>query len=130
MWWQVRWRLSSLGFEGTRIVARINPTRVATDTALLEEARIGNALEPILRVRAAELGARLRYRIECMSLEQDADGGTAGVRELEDGWARTGRGRAKAGRAGHPASIAMAAGTIPKAAAPVTVLNRPRRVRP
>src|SRR5947209_6136262 len=44
-----------------------------------------DALEPILRVRAAELGARLRYRTECTSLEQDADGVTAVVRDLPDG---------------------------------------------
>src|SRR6266699_143367 len=44
-----------------------------------------DALEPILRVRAAELGARLRYRTECTSLEQDADGVTAVVRDLERG---------------------------------------------
>jgi 2-polyprenyl-6-methoxyphenol hydroxylase-like FAD-dependent oxidoreductase len=44
-----------------------------------------DALEPILRVRAAELGARLRYRTECTSLEQDADGVTAVIRDLSDG---------------------------------------------
>ena len=44
-----------------------------------------DALEPILRARAAELGARLRYRTECTSLEQDADGVTAVVRDLSDG---------------------------------------------
>ena len=44
-----------------------------------------DALEPILRVRAAELGARLRYRTECMSLEQDADGVTAIIRDAGSG---------------------------------------------
>jgi len=44
-----------------------------------------DALEPILRARAAELGARLRYRTECTSLSQDADGVTAVVRDLESG---------------------------------------------
>ena len=44
-----------------------------------------DALEPILRARAAELGARLRYRAECTSLEQDADGVTAVIRDLPDG---------------------------------------------
>jgi hypothetical protein len=34
-------------------------------------------LEPILRARAGELGARLEYPCECVSLEQDADGVTA-----------------------------------------------------
>jgi 2-polyprenyl-6-methoxyphenol hydroxylase-like FAD-dependent oxidoreductase len=44
-----------------------------------------DALEPILRARAAELGAQLRYRTECLSLEQDAEGVTALVRDLETG---------------------------------------------
>src|SRR5947209_13556245 len=42
-----------------------------------------NALEPILRARAEELGARLRYRTECSGLEQDAEGVTATLRDLE-----------------------------------------------
>src|SRR5690349_21776693 len=42
-------------------------------------------LEPILRARAEELGAELHYRTECTSLEQDADGVTATLRNLEDG---------------------------------------------
>jgi 2-polyprenyl-6-methoxyphenol hydroxylase-like FAD-dependent oxidoreductase len=42
-------------------------------------------LEPILRARAEELGAELRYRTECASLEQDADGVTATLRDLEAG---------------------------------------------
>jgi putative polyketide hydroxylase len=44
-----------------------------------------DALEPILRSRAEELGARLRYRTECTSIRQDADGVTAVVRDLETG---------------------------------------------
>ena len=44
-----------------------------------------DALEPILRARAEELGARLRYRAECTSLEQDADGVTAVIRDLPNG---------------------------------------------
>jgi 2-polyprenyl-6-methoxyphenol hydroxylase-like FAD-dependent oxidoreductase len=44
-----------------------------------------DALEPILRARAEELGARLRYRAECVSLEQDADGVTAVIRDLASG---------------------------------------------
>ena len=44
-----------------------------------------DALEPILRTRAEELGARLRYRAECTSLEQDADGVTAVIRDLPNG---------------------------------------------
>ena len=45
-----------------------------------------DALEPILRDRATELGARLRYRAECTSLEQDPDGVTAVIRDLDSGW--------------------------------------------
>jgi 2-polyprenyl-6-methoxyphenol hydroxylase-like FAD-dependent oxidoreductase len=44
-----------------------------------------DALEPILRTRAEELGAELRYRVECASLSQDADGVTATLRDLDDG---------------------------------------------
>jgi 2-polyprenyl-6-methoxyphenol hydroxylase-like FAD-dependent oxidoreductase len=44
-----------------------------------------DALEPIIRARAAELGARLRYGTECVSLEQDADGVTAFMRDMASG---------------------------------------------
>ncbi|MBV9195424.1 MAG: FAD-dependent monooxygenase [Solirubrobacterales bacterium] len=44
-----------------------------------------DALEPILRARAEELGAELRYRVECVSLAQDAAGVTAALRDLETG---------------------------------------------
>ena len=39
-------------------------------------------LEPILRARAEELGAELRYRTECTSVSQDADGVSATLRDL------------------------------------------------
>jgi 2-polyprenyl-6-methoxyphenol hydroxylase-like FAD-dependent oxidoreductase len=52
-----------------------------------------DALEPILRARAAELGAQLRYRTDCLSLEQDAEGVTALVRDLETGAERAVRAR-------------------------------------
>jgi 2-polyprenyl-6-methoxyphenol hydroxylase-like FAD-dependent oxidoreductase len=44
-----------------------------------------DALEPILRARAEELGAQLRYRTECTKLEQDSDGVTAVITDLETG---------------------------------------------
>ncbi|HEX6520747.1 MAG TPA: FAD-dependent monooxygenase [Streptosporangiaceae bacterium] len=44
-----------------------------------------DALEPILRSRATELGARLRYGAECTSLDQDADGVTALIRDVTSG---------------------------------------------
>jgi 2-polyprenyl-6-methoxyphenol hydroxylase-like FAD-dependent oxidoreductase len=44
-----------------------------------------DALEPILRRRALELGAEIHYRTELVSFEQDADGVTATIRDLESG---------------------------------------------
>jgi 2-polyprenyl-6-methoxyphenol hydroxylase-like FAD-dependent oxidoreductase len=44
-----------------------------------------DALEPILRARAAELGAELRYRVECTSVAQDSSGVTATLRDLDRG---------------------------------------------
>jgi 2-polyprenyl-6-methoxyphenol hydroxylase-like FAD-dependent oxidoreductase len=52
-----------------------------------------DALEPILRTQAEELGAQLRYRVECESLVQDADGVTATLHHLEDDSRRTVRAR-------------------------------------
>jgi 2-polyprenyl-6-methoxyphenol hydroxylase-like FAD-dependent oxidoreductase len=46
-------------------------------------------LEPILRRRADELGARLEYSTELSSLEQDGDGVTAVVRSRDTGAERT-----------------------------------------
>ncbi|HEY1568305.1 MAG TPA: FAD-dependent monooxygenase, partial [Solirubrobacteraceae bacterium] len=42
-----------------------------------------DALEPILRERAQELGAQLRYRTQCTGLVQDADGVTATLHDLD-----------------------------------------------
>ncbi len=44
-----------------------------------------DALEPLIRARAEELGARLRYRTECTSLSQDVDGVTAVLTDLDSG---------------------------------------------
>ena len=52
-----------------------------------------DALEPILRARAEELGAELRYRVECTSVEQDASGVTATLHDLDGGAERTVRAR-------------------------------------
>jgi 2-polyprenyl-6-methoxyphenol hydroxylase-like FAD-dependent oxidoreductase len=52
-----------------------------------------DALEPIIRARAEELGARLRYGTECTALEQDADGVTAVLRDLASGAESTVRAR-------------------------------------
>jgi len=44
-----------------------------------------DALEPILRARAEELGARLRYGTECIWVEQDSGGVTAIIRDVASG---------------------------------------------
>jgi len=44
-----------------------------------------DVLEPILRRRAEELGAELRYRTELTSFEQEADGVRARIRNLDSG---------------------------------------------
>ena len=44
-----------------------------------------DALEPILRARAEELGARLCYRTECTALDADAAGVTATLTDLDAG---------------------------------------------
>jgi len=44
-----------------------------------------DALEPILRERAIELGAEVRYRTELASFEQDDEGVTATIRDLDGG---------------------------------------------
>jgi len=49
-----------------------------------------DALEPILRARAEQLGAELRYRVECTSVAQDDSGVTAALRDLDgDGAGQT-----------------------------------------
>jgi 2-polyprenyl-6-methoxyphenol hydroxylase-like FAD-dependent oxidoreductase len=48
-----------------------------------------DALEPILRTRAEELGARLRYRTDCTAVAQDADGVTATLQDLDTGSSET-----------------------------------------
>src|SRR5919205_2639133 len=44
-----------------------------------------DALEPLLHERALELGATVRHRTEAIALEQDADGVTATLRDLDSG---------------------------------------------
>jgi len=52
-----------------------------------------DVLEPILREKAVELGATVRNRVEATALEQDDDGVTATLRDLESGEERTVRAR-------------------------------------
>lgn len=51
------------------------------------------SLEPLLRTRAEELGARLLYRTELVSFEQDEEGVKATIRDLETGAERPVRAR-------------------------------------
>jgi 2-polyprenyl-6-methoxyphenol hydroxylase-like FAD-dependent oxidoreductase len=52
-----------------------------------------DALEPLLRERAIELGATVRNRIEAVAVEQDADGVTVTLRDLDAGEEREVRAR-------------------------------------
>jgi 2-polyprenyl-6-methoxyphenol hydroxylase-like FAD-dependent oxidoreductase len=52
-----------------------------------------DVLEPILRERALELGAAARNRLEVVGVEQDDDGVTATLRDLEHGGKQTVRAR-------------------------------------
>jgi 2-polyprenyl-6-methoxyphenol hydroxylase-like FAD-dependent oxidoreductase len=52
-----------------------------------------DALEPLLRERALELGATLRNRTEAIALDQDADGVTVTLRDLDAGDEREVRAR-------------------------------------
>jgi 2-polyprenyl-6-methoxyphenol hydroxylase-like FAD-dependent oxidoreductase len=51
------------------------------------------SLEPLLRARAEELGAKLLYATEMLSFDQDADGVTARIRDLDSGKERAVRAR-------------------------------------
>src|SRR4051795_12050682 len=52
-----------------------------------------DALEPLIRERALELGATLRNRAEVVAIDQDDDGATATVRDLDSGDERRVRAR-------------------------------------
>jgi 2-polyprenyl-6-methoxyphenol hydroxylase-like FAD-dependent oxidoreductase len=67
-------------------------------------------LEPILRRRAEELGARIRYSTELVSLEEDADGATATIRDRDTGHARTVRARYVVAADGNRSSLRDRAG--------------------
>jgi len=51
------------------------------------------SLEPLIRKRAEELGARLLYATEMLSFEQDSEGVTARLRDLNSGQERSVRAR-------------------------------------
>jgi 2-polyprenyl-6-methoxyphenol hydroxylase-like FAD-dependent oxidoreductase len=52
-----------------------------------------NLLEPLLKVRAEELGAELRFGTDMVSFEQDAEGVSAVIRDRDSGTAATVRAR-------------------------------------
>src|SRR4029450_10414557 len=52
-----------------------------------------DVLEPILREKAVELGATVRNRVEATALEQDDDGATVTLRDLESDQDQTGGAR-------------------------------------
>ena len=52
-----------------------------------------NLLEPLLKARAGELGAELRFGTEMLSFEQDAEGVTAAIRDRDSGRTATVRSR-------------------------------------
>ena len=64
LWWRLRWRLSSLSLSGEEIVARINPSAPVGRAALLRDAEIGRALEPILEEAESAFLSTLARRSE------------------------------------------------------------------
>lgn len=75
---------SLAGQELARFVPNLNvgvDDRSPTGRIFIDQ----DVLEPILRRRAEELGAILRYRSEMTSFEQDADGVCAVIRDLDSG---------------------------------------------
>lgn len=83
---------SLAGAEIATYIANIN-SGVADVSPSVRFFMTQQALEPILRRRAEELGADLRYGTELVSFEQDADGVSAIVRDLDSGVERTIRAR-------------------------------------
>ncbi|MFL5830554.1 MAG: FAD-dependent monooxygenase [Solirubrobacteraceae bacterium] len=69
-----------------------------------------DALEPILRQRAEELGAEVRYGIECTELEEDADGVTAHLRDSASGTEQAVRSRYVVAADGNRSAIRQSLG--------------------
>lgn len=69
-----------------------------------------DALEPIIAAKARELGARVRHRTELRSFEQDEEGVTAVVRDLDTGEERQVRARYLVGADGNRSPIREALG--------------------
>ena len=83
---------SLAGAEIATYIANIN-SGVADVSPSVRFFMTQQALEPILRTRAEELGARLQYGTELLSFDQDADGVSAVVKDLDSGIERMVRAR-------------------------------------
>ncbi len=70
-----------------------------------------DALEPVLRARAEELGGDLRFQTECVSFEQDATGVSAVIRDRTSGRERTVRARYLVAADGNHSTIRQQLGT-------------------
>jgi 2-polyprenyl-6-methoxyphenol hydroxylase-like FAD-dependent oxidoreductase len=68
------------------------------------------SLEPLLRQRAEELGARLSYATEMQSFTQDDDGVTAIIRDIDSGQDRTVRARYMIASDGNRSAVRNALG--------------------
>lgn len=72
----------------------ITQDTTSSELSLISGCIIGqDALEPVLRARAEELGGDLRFSTELVSFEQDADGISAVIRDRVTGTERTVRAR-------------------------------------
>jgi 2-polyprenyl-6-methoxyphenol hydroxylase-like FAD-dependent oxidoreductase len=72
------------------------------------------SLEPLLRQRAEELGARLRYATEMQSFTQDDDGVSAVIRDIDSGRERTVRARYMIASDGNRSAVRNALGIAAK----------------
>src|SRR4051812_6076802 len=76
------------GEELTRFIANLNEG--VRDVSPTERIFISQSLlEPVLKARAQEAGARLLFGTECVSFEEDADGVTAVLRGRDSGTVQT-----------------------------------------
>ena len=72
------------------------------------------SLEPLIRSRAEQLGARLCYATELRSFEQDGDGVTATIRDLDSGRERSVRARYMIASDGNRSGVREALGIAVK----------------
>lgn len=80
---------SLVGQEFDCLQENIKDLFISNTTPVRGSAIAQDVLEPVLRARAAELGADLRFGTELVAFEQDEEGVTATIRERESGSTRT-----------------------------------------